>query len=204
MAPARPSSGVAGGGGWPQGAAAPGVASRRLQIGARAMWSAAITLFATRDRPGTWPYGRVRLMPKTLALFLVLLLPAVAGAAVLDLPVQRPGAAVGSPSYAGDLVELRLAPLAARNAHPRVAGPTRARQALRLGLASVDAVSASLGGCVFEPEFTARRRPRTPPSRTSRRSGSSTCPRAPRWKTRSIASAPRTASRSRFRSRRCR
>ena len=101
-------------------------------------------------------------MPKTLALFLVLLLPAVAGAAVLDLPVQRPGAAVGSPSYAGDLVELRLAPLAARNAHPRGAGPTRARQALRLGLASVDAVSASLGGCVFEPEFVGETPPADP------------------------------------------
>lgn len=95
-------------------------------------------------------------MRKTLAallLYMAAALPAAAGAAPLALPIARPGAASVSPSFAGDVVELRLAPGAARAAHPRAAGPTRARQVLRLGLASVDAVSASLGGCVFEPEF---------------------------------------------------
>jgi len=101
-------------------------------------------------------------MRTTLALLLLIALPAAAGAAVLDLPVARPGAAVGAPSYAGDLVELRLTPSAARAAHPRAAGPTRARQALRMGIASVDAVSASLGGCVFEPEFAGETPPEDP------------------------------------------
>lgn len=101
-------------------------------------------------------------MRETLALFLVLALPATVGAAVLDLPVQRPGAAMGSPSYAGDLLELRLSPPAARAAHPRAAGPTRARQVLRMGIAALDAVSASLGGCVFEPEFAGETPPDDP------------------------------------------
>ncbi len=98
-----------------------------------------------------------------LLLYMALLpsLAGAAGAATLDLPVQRAGAAsVGPRSYVGDLVELRLAPSAARVASPRSAGPTRARQTLRLGLASVDAVAASFGGCVFEPEFVGE----TPPS----------------------------------------
>lgn len=101
-------------------------------------------------------------MRTTLALLLTLALPAFAGAAALDLPVHRAGSAVGSPSYAGDLLELRLVPAAARAAHPRSAGPTRPRPALGLGIASVDAVSASLGGCVFEPEFVGEVAPDDP------------------------------------------
>ena len=99
---------------------------------------------------------------KLLALLLTLAPPAAAGAAVLDLPIQRAGAAVGSPSYAGDVLELRLSPAAARAAHPRAAGPTSARSALRLGVASVDAVSALLGGCIFEPEFVGETTPDDP------------------------------------------
>jgi len=104
-------------------------------------------------------------MRKTLAallLYMAAALPAAAGAAPLALPVARPGAAPASPSFAADVVELRLEPGAARSAHPRAAGPTSARQVLRLGLASVDAVSASLGGCVFEPEFVGETPPDDP------------------------------------------
>jgi subtilisin family serine protease len=102
------------------------------------------------------------MMRHALALLLTLLLPAAAGARALDLPVQRPGASVAAPCYAGDVLELRLAPAAARAALPRAAGPTRARSTLRLGVASVDAVSALLGGCEFEPEFVGETPPTDP------------------------------------------
>ncbi len=104
-------------------------------------------------------------MRKTPALLYMCLLalPAAPAAARLGLPVVRAGAASpGVPSYAGDVVELRLTADAARAAHARAAGPTRAIQSLRLGLASVDAAAASLGGCIFEPEFAGETPPEDP------------------------------------------
>lgn len=114
--------------------------------------------FVTRDRTGRVPAGREPLMIRPIALLLYMgaalaALPAAAPAARLDLPVQRAGVDAGPRSYAGDLVELRLTPAATRAVLPRAAGPTRARQALAIGLATVDATAAALGGCVFEPEF---------------------------------------------------
>ena len=88
------------------------------------------------------------------------LLGAPARAAGLELPVWTPGSNVAAPCYRGDVLELRLAPAAARAVLPRGAGPTRARAVGRLGVASVDALAGPLGLVAFEPEF----RGETPPA----------------------------------------
>jgi subtilisin family serine protease len=84
-----------------------------------------------------------------------------APAAPLDLPVRRTGDAGTSPAYAGDVLEVQLAPAAARLAHPRAAGPTRAIATARLGIARIDALAARLGA-TFEPEFAGERAPDSP------------------------------------------
>ncbi len=84
----------------------------------------------------------------------------VARAAALDLPVARAGAVVEAPYYRGDVIEVRLAPAAARALLPRGAGATRAVARGRTGMANLDAVAATVGAVAFEPEF----RGETPPS----------------------------------------
>lgn len=84
-------------------------------------------------------------------------------AAGLDLPVRRPGDKSAAPAYAGDAIEVQLAPAAARLAHPASAGPTRAMETGRLGVAQVDALAARLGAR-FTPEFAGEEAPPTPRS----------------------------------------
>src|SRR5262249_60871092 len=78
----------------------------------------------------------------------------VGRASGLDLPVATPAQSVPAPYYRGDVLELQLSPAAARQALPRGSGPSRALRTDRIGVASLDAVAASLGsGATFEPEF---------------------------------------------------
>src|SRR3970040_2245063 len=73
-------------------------------------------------------------------------------ALTLDRPVRLPGRtlAVPGPAYRGDLIELRLAPAAARAAAARSAGRPRTPA---LGVSNLDRLAARLGGVWFEPEF---------------------------------------------------
>ena len=85
---------------------------------------------------------------------------ASAAAAGLDLPVRDAATPdVRAPFYRGDVLEIRLAPGAARLAHPLAAGPTRVGRRARLGVATVDALGAALGA-TFEPEFRGEVAPR--------------------------------------------
>src|SRR6185295_2377807 len=89
-----------------------------------------------------------------LSLCAILAIVAPASARSLDLPVRdsrSPASASSVPAraYAGDVLELRLAPQAARIART-VAGATRAS---RLGIASVDALANEIPGVWFEPMF---------------------------------------------------
>jgi subtilase family protein len=78
--------------------------------------------------------------------------------ATLDLPVREAGAVAapfGSPAYAAEVLEIRLAPdatRAGRAAYLSAAGPGAARALRRLGVPAVDRVAAELGAR-FEPEF---------------------------------------------------
>jgi subtilisin family serine protease len=82
-----------------------------------------------------------------------LLGPAELRAATLDLPVWTPGSGVRAPCYRGDLLEVQLTATSARLVLPRGAGPTRAVSRPRLGVPSLDAAAAAVGGVGFEPEF---------------------------------------------------
>ena len=95
------------------------------------------------------------------ALLFATLLALAAGpvtAAPLALPVRYPGERIAGPCYAGDVLEVQLAPRAARAAHPFGAGPTRRGLVGALGVASVDATAATMGA-TFEPEFAGERAP---------------------------------------------
>ena len=93
------------------------------------------------------------------ALFVVSPMLAGEARAALDLPVWTPGSNVQAPCYRGDVLELRLSPVAARAVLPRQAGPTLARTTQRLGLTRLDAVAADVGAVAFEPEFRAETAP---------------------------------------------
>ena len=95
---------------------------------------------------------------RLLACALLLAAAPAARAMPLDLPVQRAGVQGPIPAYSGQVLEIQLAPAAARAAHPREAGATRATSTPRLGVAAVDAVAASLGA-TFVPEFAGERAP---------------------------------------------
>src|SRR4029077_6209771 len=82
-----------------------------------------------------------------------LLGPAELRAATLDLPVWTPGSGVRAPCYRGDLLEVQLTATSARLVLPRGAGPPRAVSRPRLGVPSLDAAAAAVGGVGFEPEF---------------------------------------------------
>lgn len=89
-----------------------------------------------------------------LAAILILGLTRAATSAELALPVARGGdAAASGPHFRADAIELRLAPRAARLAHPAAAGPTTRLRTERLGVASVDAVASGLRVQAFEPIF---------------------------------------------------
>ncbi len=70
------------------------------------------------------------------------------------LPFARAGdAAAAGPHLRADALELRLAPRAARLAHPLAAGPTDPRGRVRLGIAAVDQVADAFSARGFEPIF---------------------------------------------------
>src|SRR6185369_11422957 len=90
-----------------------------------------------------------------------------AKAARLALPIARPGVAL--PAYRGDCLELQLRPGAASLARATrrataLAAPND--QLATLGVTSIDAVAAALGGVTFEPEFRGERAPRPGERRT--------------------------------------
>ncbi len=91
-------------------------------------------------------------MRALLLLFALTLAAAPSGAAVPSLPVHRPGSATPAPCWAGDVLELRLAPSAARAVQPFGAARTHAGRVARLGVAALDAAAVSLGA-TFEPAF---------------------------------------------------
>ena len=100
--------------------------------------------------------------PSFLALSFCLLpalaAPGEAARVRLDLPIRVPGAVprVPAPAYAGDVIELRLAPAASRLAAPAY----RSRVADgRLGVVAVDRLAVALGGVRFEPMFRGERAP---------------------------------------------
>ncbi|MFN8589772.1 MAG: S8 family serine peptidase [Candidatus Eisenbacteria bacterium] len=98
-------------------------------------------------------------MRALLTSLLALCVAAVASAATLDLPVQRAGEPLAPPFYRGDVLELRLAPGAARIAQPLRAGAVRDGARGALGVAGVDATARALGGATFEPEFVGETAP---------------------------------------------
>jgi hypothetical protein len=96
------------------------------------------------------------------------LLAAPAEGLALDLPVVHPGReAVTGASYRGDLIEIQLGREASRLAaiaveSTRLGGGPRAPRPVRLralGVSSVDALAAALGGTELEPEFRGERPP---------------------------------------------
>ncbi len=90
----------------------------------------------------------------TLALALCLaLFAAVPARAALPLPVRTPGSRVPAPCIAGDVLEVRLSPSAARASMLRRGGITRYARVGALGVPDVDALATALGGATFEPEF---------------------------------------------------
>jgi len=99
-----------------------------------------------------------------LPAMLVLLSPLGANvhAATLRWPVRVPGrAAPAGPSYAGDRLEVRLAPWAAAVARDqRPSGATRGAARLsRLGLPALEHTAAAAGARFFEPEFVGESAP---------------------------------------------
>src|SRR5262245_10922793 len=80
---------------------------------------------------------------------------ALAARRPLDLPVRTAGARVPAPAYAGDVVEIRLAPTA--SALARQPGATGIRR--ELGVPALDRVAAELGGVRFTPLFRGARAP---------------------------------------------
>ncbi|MFM7231802.1 MAG: S8 family serine peptidase [bacterium] len=106
----------------------------------------------------------MRPLALVIALVASLLAPGIpaARAASLDLPVRTADSPVPAPCYRGDVLELRLAPAAARLAVPSGAGPTRGRPVGRLGVARVDAVAYSVGAVAFEPLFRGETAPASP------------------------------------------
>ena len=89
-----------------------------------------------------------------LAAILFLALTRPVASAELALPVARGSdAAASGPHFRADAIELRLAPRAARIAHPQSAGPTQMLRSARLGVEAVDLVAASLRVQAFEPIF---------------------------------------------------
>ncbi len=93
-----------------------------------------------------------------LSTSLALVLAGPAAAAPLAWPVHHPGDALAMPCYSGEVLEVQLAPAAARAAHPASAGPTRAVATSRLGVPRLDALAAELGA-TFVPEFAGERAP---------------------------------------------
>jgi subtilisin family serine protease len=87
-----------------------------------------------------------------LTVWLVLGVAAPVAAATLALPVLLPGQRFTEPCYTGESFEVQLAPAAARLAHPRGAGRTRAIATSSLGVPALDAVALRLGA-TFTPEF---------------------------------------------------
>ena len=88
------------------------------------------------------------------SLLVASLVPLCALAARLDLPVALTGQPVPrAPYYAGDKLVIRLRPAASHALASRRGGPTRAGEILQMGLSSLDAIAASLGGATFESEF---------------------------------------------------
>lgn len=93
-----------------------------------------------------------------LAAALVLTFAASPASAALDLPVRAFGDASATPGYASEVIEVQLAPAAARAAHPRAAGPTRAGAVASLGVRALDRLASDLGA-TFEPEFAGESAP---------------------------------------------
>jgi subtilisin family serine protease len=90
-------------------------------------------------------------------LVVLLATPAAAARGPLDLPVRVAGGPrVAAPAYAGDVVEIQLAPTAARRALPAYRAGVRDG---RLGVPGMDAAAAALGGVRFEPLFRGERTP---------------------------------------------
>ncbi len=88
------------------------------------------------------------------ALLLGTTVPAAATNRVLELPVARAGdAAAEGPHYRADVIELRLAPRAARIVHPLRARPSEPGRVQHLGVVSIDALADALSVTGFEPIF---------------------------------------------------
>ena len=102
----------------------------------------------------------MRLQLLLLSFPLALAGPAFAARKPLDLPVraQGTGAGVAAPAYAGDVVEIQLAPQEARSAwsadHSSILRS-------RLGVPALDRAAAELGGIRFSPMFRGERPPAT-------------------------------------------
>jgi hypothetical protein len=96
--------------------------------------------------------SRILYMRWTVLLLTSVLAASPVVAAPLAYPVRHPGDILPAPYYEGDVLEIQLAPVAAREALPLGAGRTRAGRVTRVGVAAVDATAAALGAS-FEAEF---------------------------------------------------